>query len=217
MGFKNYSLYVVISEEYGLGRGAFEIAKLAIEGGVDILQMREKKKKKDELIELGKKISRLCQEKGTMFIVNDDPFIAKTVGANGLHLGQGDLEKYPLDKVRSILGKDKIIGVSTHSLEQFNAANAQDFDYISFGPLFFTKTKDYFIGTKDMAKIAGTARKPVVFIGGINLDNISEVLQKGGRVIGLIRAILESEDIPLRTKQFKEKLEEYKKGGVNGN
>ena len=94
---KEYSLYLIITEEYGRGRSALEIARAAIAGGVDIIQMREKNKPRPELIELGKKLSDLCRDNGVIFIVNDDPEIAKETGADGVHLGQEDIKKHSVE------------------------------------------------------------------------------------------------------------------------
>ncbi len=143
---KDYSLYLVASQEYAGGREIFDVAKEAVEGGVDILQMREKQKPREELVKLGVRLAGLCGKSGVTFIVNDDPYLAGEIGADGVHLGQEDLKKHPLSETRRVLGKGKMIGVSTHSYEEFKGANGADFDYIAFGPIFPTKTKDYFIG-----------------------------------------------------------------------
>ena len=211
---KDYSLYLVISEEYGKTRSAVEIATRAIKGGVDVIQMREKTKSMAELIKLGKSLSGLCKRNRVTFIVNDAPMLALEVDADGVHLGQEDIKLFSLEVVRRLLGNKKIIGISTHTIEQFKAANEQDFDYIAFGPLFETKTKDYFLGSCDIAKAAAIARKPVFFIGGIDLSNIDDVLSKGAKNIALIRGIVEAEDILLQAKRFKNKLREHKEKTV---
>ncbi len=203
---KDKSLYLVISEEYGKSRSAVEIAQGAIKGGVDMIQMREKSRPRSELLELGKKLSRLCKENGVKFIVNDDPDIARQTDASGVHLGQDDILKHPVEGVRELLGRDKLIGVSTHSPEEFRRANGLDVDYIAFGPIFKTKTKDYFIGSNDIGPVVSIARKPVFFIGGIDLSNIGDVLNKGAKNIALIRAITEAEDIASKTREFKERI-----------
>jgi thiamine-phosphate pyrophosphorylase len=199
-------LYLVITEEYCAGRSALDVAEAAIAGGVDIIQMREKTKTAKELIALGKKMAGLCKKKGVIFIVNDDPLLAREIDADGAHLGQEDLKGFSAWQARRVLGPDKIIGVSTHSVEQFSAANEMDFDYIAFGPVFETKTKDYFIGTGGIEYVLKAAKKPVFFIGGINLFNINRVLDKGARNIALIRGIAEAEDIISRTKEFKGRI-----------
>jgi thiamine-phosphate pyrophosphorylase len=207
---KDHSLYLVTSEEYSQGRTSLEVAASALEGGIDILQMREKTKSRDELIDLGRELSKLCKGKATIFIVNDDPFLAREVEADGVHLGQEDLEKYPLEVVRDIMGKERIIGVSTHSVEQFKGANSSDTDYIAFGPIFPTKTKEYHIGPEEISTVMDMALKPVVFIGGINLDNIDEVMRRGARNIALIRGITASEDIREKVMGFKRAINSYK-------
>ncbi len=203
---KDYSLYLVISREYAMGRPVLDIASQAIAGGVDILQMREKNMPHSELLDLGKSLAGLCREKGVTFIVNDDPLLAKELDADGVHVGQEDLDENPLDRIRGTVGRDKIIGVSTHSLEQFEKANRTDADYLSFGPIFPTKTKNYHIGTGQIRNVLKIAKVPVVFIGGINLDNVDIILEEGARIFGLIRDIMQADDIMARAKAFKEKL-----------
>jgi len=209
----DHSLYLVISEEYGQGRSAMEIASLAIAGGVDIIQMREKRKEKDGLVKLGSELAELCGNRGVIFIVNDDPALAREVGADGVHLGQEDIKRWPVDEARRSVGNDKLIGVSTHSLGQFKKANKEDVDYIAFGPIFPTKTKDYFLGTGDAPKVMKIARKPVFLIGGINLSNIDELLVLGASNIALIRGIAEAGDIVSKTRQFKNRITGFEKGG----
>ena len=139
---KDYSLYLIITEEYGRGRRAYEIAEAAIKGGIDIIQMREKKKTAAQLVELGKKLSNLCKQNRVTFIVNDDHMLAKEVDADGVHLGQEDIKKHSIEAARSTLGRGKVIGISTHSIETFKKACAEDADYIAYGPVFPTEIKD---------------------------------------------------------------------------
>ncbi|MDP3804085.1 MAG: thiamine phosphate synthase [Candidatus Omnitrophota bacterium] len=210
---KDHSLYLIISEEFGKERSALEIAKLAIAGGVDIIQMREKNKPANELLKLGRDLSGLCAKSNVIFMINDNPSIAKKAGADGVHLGQEDMSIYPIAMARSIMGEDKIIGISTHSLSQFEKAGEEDVDYIAFGPVFPTKTKDYFIGIRDVKKVLGNAKKPVFFIGGINLINIDELLGMGAENIALIRGITETDEIVSKTRQFKNRITGFKRGG----
>ena len=186
---KDYSLYLIITEEYGNGRSALEIAKAAVKGGVDIIQMREKNKSRAELIELGKKLSNLCRDSGVMFIANDDPEIAKETGADGVHLGQEDIKKHSIGAARKILGRGKAIGISTHSIETFKKACAED-----------------------VGKIMAMTKKPVFFIGGINLKNVDILLEKGARNISLIRAIAKADDVASAAGSFRKKLDDAKEG-----
>ncbi|MEN6376202.1 MAG: thiamine phosphate synthase [Smithella sp.] len=210
---KDGSLYLVLSEEYGGAAPLMGIAEQAIAGGIDILQMREKNKSQEELIGLGRQLAFLCKKNGVIFIVNDDPQLAKNLEADGVHLGQEDIQKYPVNTVRQLIGQDKIIGLSTHSLEQFQAANQMDVDYLAFGPLFPTKTKNYHIGTGDVSRVLQTALKPIVFIGGINTDNLDVLLAEGVSNIALIRDIMQADDIVTRTKWYKNRLMVNKRNG----
>lgn len=209
----DHSLYLIITEEYGQSRGALEIAELAIAGGVDLIQMREKNKAYRELVGLGKGLAGLCKKHDVTFIVNDDPILAEELNADGVHLGQEDMLSCPSVRAREILGRDKIIGVSTHSPEQFKKANEEDVDYIAYGPIFYTKTKDYFIGTGDISHVMKIAARPVFFIGGIDLSNIDRVLKEGARNIAVLRGIPEADDITRRTREFKERLTALMEGG----
>nr|MBU1328012.1 thiamine phosphate synthase [Candidatus Omnitrophota bacterium] len=210
---EDYSLYLVISEEYGMGRSAVEIAKLAISGGADIIQMREKDKDRNELVKLACELSSLCKKKRVIFIVNDDPLIARESNASGVHLGQEDMLKYSLTETRDIIGNGKIIGVSTHSLAELEKANECDVDYIAYGPILPTETKKYFLGTKDIKEALKIAKKPVVFIGGINLSNLDEVLKQGAKNIAVIRGIIQAEDIMIMARNFKDRLIREKEDG----
>ena len=203
---KDRSLYFVASGEYSGEKSAKEVAEQAISGGIDILQMREKDRSRAELEELGRMLSSLCKEKGVTFIVNDDAYLARDVGACGVHLGQEDIKSYADGEVRGIIGGDGIIGISTHSLDQFEDANEKDFDYIAYGPIFSTPTKNYSIGTGDIERVSEISTKPVFFIGGINLSNIDAILDKGARNIAVIRAIAEARDIRGAAKNLKTRI-----------
>jgi thiamine-phosphate pyrophosphorylase len=203
---KDISLYLVITEEYGNGRSALEIARAAIAGGVDFIQMREKDKPREELLRLGRELSCLCKEKGVKFIVNDDVMLAKEVDADGVHLGQDDIRSMTVKEARRILGPSKIIGVSTESVAQVLAANNEDIDYIGYGPVFSTEIKDKCIGTGDVSNVLSLSKKPVVFIGGITLSNIDELLDKGAKNIALIRGITQANNITSATEGFKKRL-----------
>lgn len=207
----NYNLYLVLSKEYAKEKDPIDIAKLAIKGGIDILQMREKEGSMEELEKLGGEFLKLCRQHKVIFIVNDDPHLARRIGADGVHLGQDDIEHFPIDAAREVVGTDGIIGLSTHSVEQFEKANSADVDYIAFGPIFQTLTKNYFLGTNDIRKVMDMARKPVVFIGGINMSNIDKVMDEGARNIAVIRDIVQAEDVTARTKALKEKIKEREK------
>jgi len=216
MIINDYSFYLVASQQYCGKRNILDIAGLAAAGGIDILQMREKTKPKNEIISLGRKLSTLCKKSNILFIVNDDPYIAKELDADGLHLGQEDLRKFPVKKVKQILGKDKIIGISTHSIEQVKKVNNSGAAYIAFGPIFETKTKNYFLGTDDITEVLKISKLPVVFIGGINSSNIEKVLQLGAKNIAMIREITQAPDVRAKVLELKDILSKYKERITSG-
>ncbi len=201
-----HRLYLVLTEEYGMHRPIVSVAKQAIAGGIDVLQMREKQKSRKELVCLGKALGALCRKSGVVFIINDDPYLACEVGADGVHLGQEDMEHFTMEKVRGIVGPDRIIGLSTHSPEQFKQGNEADVDYLAFGPVFPTQAKDYHIGTGHIGTILETAVKPVFLIGGISAENLDCILSAGATRVALIRDIMQAEDIPSRVQWYKDKL-----------
>ena len=135
----------------------------------------------------------MVKRSGGVFIVNDHADIAKAVDADGVHLGQDDL---PLEYGRKVMGGDKLIGISTHSVEQARKAEAAGADYIGFGPLFPTTTKD--AGPYQEAERLRLLRKavtlPVLAIGGIRPDNLAEAMQAGADGVAVISAVLSARD-----------------------
>jgi thiamine-phosphate pyrophosphorylase len=203
---KDRRLYLVLTGEWGNGRTSLSIARQAVEGGIDILQMREKHMPRPALMSLGVDLAGLCRQNGVLFIVNDDPRLAVDLDADGVHMGKEDLAGCGVDTVRRIVGPHRIIGVSTHNPDQFRDALARDVDYLAFGPIFPTRTKDYHIGTEDIARVLAVASKPVFFIGGIRRSNLDILIGKGATNVALIRDIMEAEDVAERVRWYKRKL-----------
>ena len=148
------------------------------------------------------KIREITREYNAVFIVNDYADIALSVDADGVHLGQDDL---PLKEARRIMGKMKIIGISTHNVEQAIAAEAGGADYIGFGPVFHTTTKDAGRpkGTDMVREVKTHVHIPVVAIGGINLGNLDQVLETGADAVAVSSAILRG-DIEAHGRNFME-------------
>ena len=178
----------------------------ALSGGVDIIQLREKKSNARRIIELGHKIRQLTSMYNALFIVNDRVDIAKIVKADGVHLGQDDVE---IDYAKEILGNDKIIGISTHERKQAIKAVEQGADYIGVGPVFETPTKP---GRKsvglDYVKWASENVIDIPFyaIGGINQENVRDVIEFGAKNIAVVRAIINATSPKEATIKFKECL-----------
>src|SRR4030043_2190685 len=157
--------------------------------GVRWIQFRDKKRSRREIYQNAIRLRRLTKDYDAVFVVNDFPDIALCCGADGVHLGQDDL---PLKEARKIMGRDRIIGISTHSLEQAAEAERDGADYIGVGPVFPTLTKDAGRpkGIAMLREIRKQVNIPVVAIGGISLENISSVLQTRVDAVAVASAIL---------------------------
>lgn len=199
-------VYVVITGAMRPELDPVEIARRAVAGGAALIQIREKSLPRPELETLARRIAALCREGGVRFIVNDDPELAAAVDADGVHLGQEDLARFGLERVRAIVG-ERIVGLSTHSPEQFAVAMAMDVDYASFGPLYPTHAKNYHLGDETVAGLLAAATKPVVLIGGITRDNLPSLVARGCRLAGVIRDVIQAEDIAAATAAFRAIIE----------
>ena len=191
---KDFLLYVITDKNSSKGRGHLEVIKSAIDGGADVVQLRDKEATARELVQVGNEIRLLTHRKHVTFIVNDRVDIVLATDADGVHLGQDDL---PLSIARKILGKDKIIGVSTHSLEEAIQAEEKGADYIAVGPIFTTPTKvDYKpVGLELIRQVKDRIKIPFVAIGGIDENNAREVLKAGATRVAVVRAVVGSDNI----------------------
>jgi thiamine-phosphate pyrophosphorylase len=165
----------------------------ALAGGCDLLQLRDHNASDDELLEAAERFREVCDAHGALFVVNDRPEIALQAGADGVHVGQDDL---PVDAVRRLVGPDVFIGLSTHAPEQFDAALASDADYLSVGPIWETPTKEGrpAAGLDYVRYAAANATKPWFAIGGIDAQNLGEVVAAGATRAVVVRAIRDAED-----------------------
>jgi thiamine-phosphate pyrophosphorylase len=181
-----------------------DMTRRLLTSGVRWVQFREKEKSRREIYEEAIRLRRLCKDYNAVLIINDFVDIAVCVGAEGVHLGQDDL---PLKEARKIAGRNRIIGISTHSLEQAREAEKNGADYIGFGPVFPTLTKDAGKpkGIEMLYEVKKQVNIPVVAIGGINLENVLSVLRTGVDAIAAASAILRG-DIEENTKRFMDYL-----------
>jgi thiamine-phosphate pyrophosphorylase len=185
-----------------------EIAYLASKGGADIIQFREKHLSTSELIKIGKSIRKICDRFGSLYIVNDRVDIAMLTKADGVHLGKEDI---PVNEARSLLGKNKIIGGTAHTLREAIIAQNKGADYIGYGHIFETKTKKKSTkpkGIKGLKMILAKIKTPVFAIGGIDLNNVTSVMQCGVFGVAIVGAIVKSDDITKTVKLFKKIIEE---------
>lgn len=163
----------------------------ALRGGVDVVQLRWKGAQDGELIDAARRIGRLCAEHGALFILNDRPELVDTVGADGVHVGQDDT---PVRDARALVGDDRLVGLSTHTPEQIDAATG--IDYIGVGPVEETPTKPGrpAVGFALVAYAAAHASVPFFAIGGIGAHNALLAHEAGATRIAVVRALTESDD-----------------------
>ena len=187
-------LYGIIDLGYVERHDAAHVLGQMIEGGVDLIQLRGKNKSIRELIDLSAELHELTAKSSTPLIVNDHAEIAKRVPVEGVHVGQDD---DPIEIVRQEVGRDLLIGKSTHSLEQAHAAEREGADYIGFGPIFMTPTKpDYApIGLEDVRRVHAEVNLPIFCIGGINVDNLQSVIEAGAKRVVMVSALLKAHNI----------------------
>ena len=192
-------LYAILDPEQTKERPAEEVLLELLAGGVSILQLRVKTMAPSEFLELAQRARTETRAHGCKLIVNDRVDIALACDADGVHLGQDDL---PLVVGRKLMG-DKIIGVSTHAIDQAKEAEQNGADYIGFGPMFgtTTKTTGYTArGVEMLRQIRAAVKIPVVAIGGINEQNVRQVWQAGADSAAIISDILGADDIAAKTK-----------------
>ncbi len=200
-------LYGLTASEFSRGRSNPETAALMIEAGIKVIQYREKELTLRRMYEECLAIREMTRKAGVTFIVNDHIDIALLVEADGVHIGQDDL---PPEQVRKLIGENLILGLSTHSPEQAQAAvQCGVVDYIGVGPIFSTQTKKHVcapVGLNYLDYVVQNISLPFVAIGGIKAHNIAEVKKHGFHTIALVSEIVGAVDIPLKVTEIRELL-----------
>ena len=189
MLLRDARLYLVID-----AAAALDVVPAALRGGVGVVQLREKNASDDEVVGTGRKLRALCDEHGALLVVNDRPDLALACGADGVHVGQDD---EPVAEVRKVAGRELLIGLSTHSREQVDAAEEDaDVDYLGVGPVYETATKPGVdpVGLELVRYAATHARKPWFAIGGIDAPRAAIVAGAGAERIAVVRAIRDAAD-----------------------
>jgi thiamine-phosphate pyrophosphorylase len=202
--FAAVRLYVLITES-ACKAPWLQTAELAIQGGADCLQLREKELGDCQLLGRAVQLVQLCRKSGVLCIINDRPDIALAADADGVHLGQDDL---PALAGRRIIGNNKILGVSTHNLEQAHRAVTDGADYIAVGPIFksATKPRDFLAGLEYAAAAAREIALPKVAISGIGPENVDKVLAAGIAVVAVAAAVTGADDVAAAARQIKNRL-----------
>ena len=188
-------LYGILDLGYVAASNVAGMARQMVAGGVDIVQLRAKNLLAPDIVALAAAVQPVTAAAGVRLIINDYPWLVERCGADGAHVGQDD---GPLAAARAKAGEGKLVGRSTHSLEQARAARDEGADYLGFGPLFATPTKpDYQpIGLDDIARVhAEITDRPLFCIGGVKLENLPEIIAAGARRVVIVSGILLAEDV----------------------
>ena len=187
-------LYGILDLGYVEASDALRVTNAMIEGGVDVIQMRGKRQSIDELTDMAAVLHNLSSQSSTPLIANDHAEVARRVAVEGVHIGQDDAS---IEMVRAAVGREILVGKSTHSLAQASAAQEEGADYIGFGPLFATPTKpDYRpIGLQDIEQVHREVSAPIFCIGGIKLENLEQVIAAGAQRVVIVSGLLEAPDI----------------------
>ncbi len=198
-------LYGVTDRFWLHGRTLAQVVKESLEGGVTFLQLREKNLGDQEFLQEAPEIQKLCREYRVPFIINDNVDIAVKIGADGVHVGQSDMEA---GRVREVLGPDKIIGVSAQPVEQAVLAQQQGADYLGVGAVFPTGSKADAdsVSLETLAAICRAVSIPVVAIGGITQQNVTQLAGSGICGVAVISAIYAQENISQAASQLKESV-----------
>ncbi len=194
-------LYAILDPDQTGGRPFAPVLDAMLAGGVSVLQLRVKDRPADEFLRLALSVRERTSRAGCLFIVNDRVDIALAAGADGVHLGQEDL---PMEAARPLVGK-KLIGVSTHSVEQAEEAERGGADYIGFGPMFPTRTKETGYETRGLSMLAAVRRRvslPIVAIGGITAENVAQTWSSGADAAAMISYLTRGGDAGARVREI---------------
>lgn len=198
----DYSIYLVTDHHYLQGRDFLTCVEQALAGGVTLLQLREKTTTPEEFEQLARQVKKLADSYNVPLIINDNVELARAVGAAGVHIGQDD---WALERARTVLGPEAVIGVSAHTVEEALKAQCGGADYLGVGAVFPTGSKADadVLGLDSLRAICAAVQLPVVGIGGITLANYARVRQQGAVGCAMIAGILGAADIKQRVQDIK--------------
>lgn len=206
----DWSVYLVTQESNSAGRSTREVVAAAIDGGVGVVQLREKDRSARERYAMGQEVRALTREAGVPLVVNDRVDLALALDADGVHLGDADL---PVPVARELLGESAIVGRSVSFVEDAIAAEAAGADYLGVGAVYETGSKadvpdeEYGIGPERVGEIAEAVDVPVVGIGGITSENAAAVAAAGADGVAVITAITEADDPTVATRALRTAVE----------
>ena len=200
------NLYIIADKKICGDRNIEDVVIRAIEGGAQMIQYRDKESTDGEFLELASVLQNICENRRVLFIVNDRVDIAAYLKTDGVHLGQDDL---PLQAARKTLDPEKIIGISTSNIDQAKEAEKQGADYVGIGPIFDTSTKktDGPIGLEIIKQAKKYLKIPFFPIGGINSENLDQLIQAGSRRMAVGSAVICANDIKAAARELVEKIQ----------
>lgn len=203
---KELMLYAVTDRHWLGDETLYDQVKKALDGGATFVQLREKKLDREDFLAEALEIQKLCKKYGVPFVINDEVSIAKDIDADGVHVGQSDMEAMD---VRKVLGPDKILGVSAQTVEQAIIAEKHGADYLGVGAVFATGSKDDAddVSHETLKAICEAVSIPVIAIGGITKDNVSELAGSGICGVAVISVIFGQNDIKKATEDLKASVE----------
>lgn len=210
-GWPRYDLYVISDPVLARGRSHLEVARAALEGGADAVQIRDKSSTAYNLSLVSAEIQPLARKFGAAFFVNDRVDVALLAGSDGVHVGQEDL---PAREARRLLPRPRLIGVSAGTPEEARRAEREGADYIGAGPVFGTATKPDAgepLGLERLARIVAAVGIPVVAIGGITHENVTQVFAAGASGAAVVSAVIGADDIAAAARGIKRSIVEARR------
>ena len=201
----DYSLYLVTDENISRGRSIIDIVRLAVKGGVTMVQLREKELSATQFIEKAKELKKILAPFQVPLIINDNVDVALAVNADGIHIGQSDM---PYEMIKKIIPEEMIIGLSVETMEQAREAEKYKLDYIGVSPVFPTPTKTNLNerpwGLDGLKRLRNFSKHKLVAIGGINSTNAADVIKAGADGIAVVSAICSAYDPKAAAKELSE-------------
>ncbi len=210
-GWPRFDLYVITDTVLSHGRSALEIARAALEGGADAVQLRDKSSPAFNLCRLVSEIQPQARKFGALLVVNDRVDVALVCGADGAHVGQEDL---PAREARRLLPRPVVLGVSAGSREEARRAEKEGADYLGVGPVFPTPTKPdtgEALGIERFSEIARAVAIPVVAIGGITLETVDQVIGAGAAGAAVVSAVVAADDMAGAARALKRRIAEARR------
>lgn len=201
-----YDLYVITDETVGRGRSHAELATQAVDGGADVIQLRDKRLPAPDLLEAATAVRKITRDSGALFIVNDHLDLALRVGADGVHLGAADI---PLPEARSLSPPSFIIGASVGSVAGALRAEAAGADYVALSPTFATGSKSDAgpgLGLFVLSAIRAAVSVPLIAIGGINAGNVADVIAAGADGVAVISAVVGEDDVTAAARDLRARI-----------